>query len=130
MLAAAYLSRCTRPTDRVINATYNTEFLVLARRRFAAGYVNFVPGFYTSEREQRQAVTLARSQGAPVAFADPSPDDNWLAEDFPIFDAFLRERYIDAGTIAGNSGPFLRVLVRNDLPPRGAFANTGLPCFR
>ena len=54
MLTAAYLSQCTRPTDRIINATYGADSLVFARRRFAAGRVNFVPGFYTSEREVNQ----------------------------------------------------------------------------
>lgn len=130
MLAAAYLNQCTRPADRIINATYNTEFLFFARRRFAAGRANFVAGFYASEREQREAVALSRSQSAPVAFTDPPPDDDWLEEDFPIFNAFLRERYADAGTIRGPSGPYVRVLVRRDLPPHGTFGNTGLPCFR
>jgi hypothetical protein len=130
MLAAAYLSRCTGPTDRIINTTYETEYLVFAKRRFAAGRVNFVPGFYSSEREQAQSVALARSQAAPVAFTDPPPDDDWLEEDFPIFHAFLRERYVDAGTISGGGEPYLRVLVLRDLTERGTFANTGLPCFQ
>jgi len=130
MLTAAYLSQCTRPTDRIINATYDADFLVFARRRFAAGRVNFVPGFYTSEREQMQAVALARSQAPPVTVTDPPPDDDWLEEDFPIFNAFLRERYVDAGTIRQSGEPYLRVLVRRDLPGRGTFANTGLPCFQ
>jgi hypothetical protein len=130
MLAAAYLNRCTRPTDRIINTTYDTEFLVFARRRFAAGRVNFVPGFYASEREQVQAVALARRQAAPVALTDPPPDDDWLEEDFPIFNAFLRERYVDAGTIRESGEPYLRVLVLRDLPERGTFGHTGLPCFQ
>jgi hypothetical protein len=130
MLAAAYLSRCTRPTDRIINTTYDTEHLVFAKRRFAAGRVNFVPGFYASEREQMQAVALARAQAAPVAFTDPPPNDDWLEEDFPIFNAFLRERYVDAGTINRRGEPHLRVLALRDLRPRGTFANTGLPCFQ
>jgi hypothetical protein len=130
MLAAAYLSECTRPTDRIVNATYDTEFLVFARRRFAAGRANFVPGFYASEQEQREAVALTHKQAAPVVFTDPPPEDDWLEEDFPIFSAFLRERYVDAGTIRGGGEPYVRVLVLRDLPPRGTFANTGLPCFR
>jgi hypothetical protein len=75
-------------------------------------------------------VALARSQLAPVAFTDPPPDDDWLEEDFPIFNGFLRERYIDAGTIRDRGEPYLRVLVLRDLQDRGTFANTGLPCFR
>ena len=130
MLTAAYLSQCTRPTDRIINTTYDTEYLVFARRRFAAGRVNFVPGFYASEREQRHAVALARSQAAPVALTDPPPDDDWLEEDFPIFNAFLRERYVEAGTIRNSGEPYLRVLVLRDLPGRRTFGNTGLPCFQ
>ena len=130
MLAAAYLSSCTRPTDRIINATYNTEFLVFGKRQFAAGRVNFVPGFYSSPREQTQAVAVASRQSPPVAFTDPPPDDDWLEEDFPIFNAFLRERYVNAGTITQHGEPYLRVLVLRDLPERGTFASTGLPCFQ
>src|SRR5688500_6946618 len=60
MLAAAYLSECTPPAARILNATYGTEFLVFARRGFAAGHANFVPGLYTSEPEQAAAVARAR----------------------------------------------------------------------
>ena len=70
MAAAAYLSRCTPPVARILNATYATDHLVFARRGFAAGQVNFVPGFYSSPDDQRNAVARARRQAPPVVITD------------------------------------------------------------
>ena len=131
MLVAAYLSECTAPDARVLNATYATDFLVLARRGFAAGHANFVPGLYTSARDQALAVAQARRQLVPIAITDPAEayqDD--FAPDFPLVDQYLQERYVEAGTIEKDGEPYLRVLVERNRQPSGTFANTGLPCFR
>lgn len=131
MLAAAYLSECTPPGARVLNATYGTDYLVFARRGFAAGHANFVPGLYTSPQEQAAAVAQARRQLVPIAITDPA--DTYREDfvpDFPLVDQYLQERYVDAGTIEKDGEPYLRVLAERNRQPSGTFANTGLPCFR
>lgn len=131
MLAAAYLSRCTPRDARILNATYGTEFIVFARRRFAAGHVNFVPGFYSSPVDQLAAIARARRQVVPVAVTDPADtyEDDFVP-DFPLIDEYLRDRYVEAGTIPKNGEPYLRVLVQRNRQPTGTFGHTGLPCFR
>lgn len=131
MLAAAYLSECTPPTARVLNATYGTEFLVFARRGFAAGHANFVPGLYASEPEQAAAVARARRQLVPIAMTEPTDTyEQDFAPDFPLVDQYLRERYVEAGTIDKDGEPYLRVLVERNRQASGAFPGTSLPCFR
>lgn len=130
MLAAAYLSRCTLPEDRVINTTYGADFMVFARRHFGAGQVNFVRGFYATDPEQRQAVARARAQSTPLAFMEEPELSASFADDFPIFGAFLREEFVDAGIIAKQNEPYIRVLRRRSRQPAGSFEETGLPCFR
>ncbi len=131
MLAAAYLSACTPPGARVLNATYATDFLVFARRGFAAGHANFVPGLYTSAKEQALAVAQARRQLVPIAITDPAEAyQEDFVPDFPLVDQYLQERYVEAGTIEKDGDPYLRVLVERNRQPSGTFANTGLPCFR
>lgn len=131
MQAAAYLSECTPPTARVLNATYGTEFLVFARRGFAAGHANFVPGLYTSPKEQEAAVAQARRQLVPVAITEPADTyEEDFAPDFPLVDQYLRERYVEAGTIDKDGEPYLRVLVERNRQASGTFSTTGLPCFR
>jgi hypothetical protein len=131
MRAAAYLSECTPPGARVLNATYATDFLVFSRRGFAAGHANFVPGLYTSAEEQVSAITRARSQLVPIAITDPAEVyDEDFVPDFPLVDQYLKERYVAAGTIDKDGEPYLRVLVERNRQPSGTFENTGLPCFR
>ena len=131
MAAAAYLSQCTPPAARILNATYATDHLVFARRGFAAGQVNFVPGFYSSPDDQRNAVARARRQAPPVVITDLLETyEEDFTPDFPIVHEYLRERYIEAGTILDHGEPYLRVLVERSLRPTGIFRDTELPCFR
>ena len=132
MMAAAYLSTCLRPQDRVVNTTYFTEFLVFGRRLPAAGQANFVRGFYASEADQRRALARLAAQSAPVALMDPSPLSDSFVDDFPIVGRFLFDHYEEAGVIPQRESgeTYLRVFVRRDQAPVGTFADTGLPCFR
>jgi hypothetical protein len=131
MLLAAYLHDCTPPEARILNATYATEYLVFARRGFAAGRANFVPGLYTSSADQADAVARARRQVVPVVVTDPLETyQEDFVPDFPAVDRYLRERYVEAGTIEKDGDPYARVLVERGRPAAGTFAGTGLPCFR
>jgi hypothetical protein len=131
MLLAAYLNQCTPPDARILNATYPTDYLVFARRGFAAGHANFVPGLYNTPRDQATAIARARKQVVPVAITDPADAyQEDFAPDFPLVDRYLQERYVEAGTIDKDGEPFLRVLVERNRQPSGTFAQTGLPCFR
>jgi hypothetical protein len=130
MLAAAYLHECTSPSDRIMNARYSAEALVLARRRFAAGRANFAPGHYASDRQQRETVALARRQSIPIVLMEPLELAQDFGEDFPIVDAFLRDRYTDVGAIRHPDREYARVLARKGIAPVRTFGSTGLPCFR
>jgi hypothetical protein len=131
MLVAAYLSSCTPADARVLNATYATDYLVFARRGFAAGHANFVPGLYNSPRDQADAIARARRQIVPVAITDPAETyQQDFVPDFPLVDQYLRERYVEAGVIDKGGEPYVRVLVERNRQPSGTFAHTNLPCFR
>jgi hypothetical protein len=130
MLAAAYLSQCTTPDDRLINTMYGADVMAFSRRLFTAGQVNFVRGLYASDAEQRRAIARARAQSAPLAFMEPLPLSASFAQDFPIFGEFLHTEYEDAGTILKGGEPYVRVLKRRNLLPVSTFADTGLPCFQ
>ena len=131
MLAAAYINECTGPRDRVLNAVYDADVLVFGRRPFAAGQVNFVPGFYSTPEEQQAAVARARRQYVPLALTGPRDTHvEDFVPDFPIVARYLDEVYVEAGTISESGGRQLRVLVHRGVTPLRPFRGTQLPCFR
>lgn len=128
---ARYLAECTQPSDRVFALGYASDLFVMSGRGFAGGVSSTLPGFYGSDVEQRQMLARLASTRVPIAVTAPEPE--YTAEYRPYFalvDAFLRERYVEAGVVDAHNGTTYRILVRRDLQATGTDHTLRLPCYR
>jgi hypothetical protein len=123
MQAAAYLHRCTKPTDRALILGYATDVLAFSERLFAGGRASFFVGFYTDERYSREAVASLESKSVPIVLGGELLDDARM----PVIVNYLRSHYDEVGKVTINEGE-LRVLVRRGLASVPAGPG-GLPCF-
>jgi hypothetical protein len=131
LVAARYVALCTAETDRVLTAGYFAEIPVFARRRFAAGQLNFALGVGEAEDQQRLAIERLRRQSVPIVIT--APLDTYRAEfegDYPLVAEYLAARYRDAGVFDIDGRPRMRVLVDKTLTPKSEFDRGKLPCFR
>ena len=126
--AARYVAECTRPSDRLLTIGPVHEIPVYARRRFAAGQAMFKLSLYTSEAFQRRALARLQTESVPVAIADAGEFEEF-EELYPLVARYLAERYRDAGSIAVDGTPRLRVFVAVDREPTRVDSELGLPCF-
>jgi hypothetical protein len=123
MQAAAYLHRCTKPTDRALILGYATDVLAFSERLFAGGRASFFVGFYTDERYSREAVASLESRSVPIVLGGELLDDARM----PVLVNYLRSHYDEVGKVTINEDE-LRVLVRRGLASVPAGPG-GLPCF-
>ena len=124
-----YLDDCTETGDRLLVTGQFPDVFVVAGRGFAGGQIAYMQGFYTSREEQTR--TLARLRREPVPFALLVLDNQPTFErDFPLIDAYLRERYAPLMDLPIPETAGVRVLVDRHRAPRGRFAQTGWPCFK
>jgi 4-amino-4-deoxy-L-arabinose transferase-like glycosyltransferase len=86
----AYITRCTRPDDRVIVGGFGPELPVLAQRPFAAGLPDWIRGYY----EDPADVARARSRFARerVSAAVMLDGGNAFSASWPALAADLRAR--------------------------------------
>jgi hypothetical protein len=128
---ARYIAACTVPSERVFAFAYAQELFFLSGRGFAGGHVWYMPGFYTSEGDQRLIVQRIRARTVPIAVIEPEPlYSQQYRRDFPIVDQFLRDEYREAGIADLGGGVRFRVLARNDLQPLRTYEPLNLPCFQ
>lgn len=131
VLLARYVAECTLPSDRIFSLGYTPELFTLSARGFAGGAASLLPGFYGSEPEQRQVISRMTSTRVPIVVTVPEPE---YSEDykrfFPLIDAFLHQRYVEAGVVDLQNGARYRILVQRDLPATGTDDRFGLPCYR
>ena len=125
-----YLRACTLPDDRALVLSDSPEVTALAGRAFAAGQPVFRPGFYTLPADQALMLTRLGGQSVPVVLTDGEEDyrDN-IGVGFPDVYRHVEATYRFAGELPSLTGPPMRVLVRRDRVPTGAYRETGLPCF-
>jgi hypothetical protein len=123
MQAAAYLHRCTKPTDRVLIVGYATDVLAFSERLFAGRRASFFSGFYTSQHYSRETIASIESTSVPIVLGSELLDDPRL----PLLADYLRSRYEEVGTVKINEGE-LRVLVRRGIVSK-PLGPGGLPCF-
>jgi len=125
---ARYVRRCTAPEDRVLALGYIPELFFMSHRRFAAGQVWILPGFFNTEPHERLMIERTVRYRVPIAITVPDPEYSTdYVPSFPGMTRLLSDRYRDAGTIDFGRGFRFRVLVRTDLTPTGTYRN--LPCF-
>ena len=119
-----YLSRCTRPEQRVLVVGFGPEVPVLAHRPFAAGLPTWIPGYYDDVSDVARAVSrLQREElGAVVILDGP----NELTQAWPPLAAAVRARTVDVYGV-----PSIDERLRVWLPHSAAtepMEPTGLPC--
>ena len=124
---ARYIARCTKLGDHLLVAGYTLEVYVLARRRFAAGQGTVSPGFYTSDEDQRRAVSRLAAQSVPIVLAEAEKFEEGCVSDYPLLARDILNRYRDAGTIEFKGKTGFRVFVESIRQPTGVDPELGLP---
>jgi len=122
-----YLSRCTRPHDRVLVGGFGPEIPVLAHRPFAGGLPTWIPGYYNEPPDVARAIDrLNREQVGAAIMLDGS---TVLVNSWPDLGQWIRERAFEEHLV-----PSIDSRVRVWLPHFGGDApvdpSTGLPCVR
>ena len=126
--AAAYLRRCTRPTDRIFLGDNLPEIFFFAERPFAAGQVAYFSGFYAAPDQQREAIERWRNQAVPIALTQPDMQfADEFATDYPLLAQYLRGRYRKVGQLNVKQGTVVDVWVEGT-QRRPVDPETGLPC--
>ena len=128
LAAARYVAECTSPADYLLSIGDTPEVTVFARRRFAAGQGVFAKGWYTSEVEQRRAISRLASQSAPLMIADAGSFESDFVPRYPLVAQYVAAHYRRVGEIPDESRPLL-VFVDTSREPRGTDRHFGLPCF-
>jgi hypothetical protein len=117
-----YLDACTAGDDRVLVVGFVPQLPFLARRPFAGGHPAILPGYYTSDIEQRRMEAWLTARPPAVVVIDPNdaPD---ISVQWPAI-ARLLPRYREPVAVG-------RFVVRTaiSLVPTGVHAGSGLPCF-
>ena len=125
---AKYVRQCTAPDDRVLALGYIPELFFMSHRRFAAGQVWILPGFFNDERHERLMIDRTVSYRVPIAITVPDPEYSTdYVPSFPAMSRLLSDHYRDVGTVDFGRGFHFRVLVRGDLTPTRTYRD--LPCF-
>jgi hypothetical protein len=127
--AAGYVARCTAPDDHLLVTGALNEITVLARRRFAAGQAMFKSSMYTSDRDQRRALTKLEQQSVPIVLADAREVGDDFLSDYPLVAEYLSEHYRQAGTIGVDGEPGFAVFADRRRTPVRLDSQLGLPCF-
>lgn len=129
LVAARYVAECTSPDDYLLLAADIPEIPVYARRRFAGGLGTIALSLYTSEADQRRALTRLSSQSVPIILVDGDRFEAGFVDPYPVLARHVADHYREAGTIEGGSRR-LRVFVEADRQPRRMDPHLGLPCFQ
>jgi hypothetical protein len=106
------------------------ELFFIAQRRFAAGHVWILPGFFDTDVDQRLMIDRIRRYRVPLAVtvADPEYTDDYIPS-FLRLTSLLATEYRLVDTIDFGRGFRFRVLARRDLMPTGTYRLDRLPCF-
>lgn len=125
---AKYVRQCTAPEDRVLALGYIPELFFMSYRRFAAGQVWILPGFFNTEPHESFMVDRIVRYRVPIAVTVPDPEYSTdYVPSFPAITRLLSSQYRDVGTIDFGRGFRFRILVRSELTPTRMYRD--LPCF-
>jgi hypothetical protein len=127
--AAAYLTSCTAPSDRVLIFGFIPELFYTIQRGFAAGYPTFVRGHHAGAREQRLGIDRWRTQSVPYALTYEH-EYPLLAQSFNLIADELRQRYAPVYRFeTGGDRGALIVFAEQSRPVESTYAPIGTPCF-
>jgi hypothetical protein len=121
----AYLTRCTRPLDRVLVSGFGPEIPVLAHRPFAGGLPAWIPGYYDDPVDVGRAIArLRREQVGAAIMLDGS---DVLTNSWPDLGRWVREREFEEHAVPSVDSR-IRVWLPRVAPSTPTDIPTGLPC--
>jgi hypothetical protein len=125
---AAYLRRCTSPTDRVLVADNLPEINYFAERSFAAGQNSFFSKFYSSPAFQSLAIGRWDQQSVPIALTQSGDRfEQEFSSDYPLLADYLRTHYHKVGSVRVEGATVMDVWI-DGWHTFSADPQTGLPC--
>ena len=120
-----YLSRCTRPRDRVLVFGFGPEIAVLAHRPFAGGLPTWIPGYYNEPPDVARAVDrLNREQVGAAIMLDGSAV---MVNSWPELGRWIRTHALEEHPVPSIDSR-VRVWLPRSGPDASADPATGLPC--
>lgn len=126
--AVRYLNACTRPTDALLLTWPAPEYNVFAKRRFAAGHVEFLPpSAYATDIDQQQMLDHLERQSVPVTLTNQARYEEF-ARTYPRVAAYLSQNYQPFGTFTIYDGATIVVSSRRGLTPASTWGPDGWPC--
>jgi len=127
---AGYVRACTQPEDRLFVLGVYPELYYFAGRAFAGGHAWLLPLYYSEGGDEARIVARLKQARTPIVLTESrSTYEEEYRSVFEEVDAYLRDRYTDAGEIDVGGSVRLRVLVQADLTASGRYEPLGLPCF-
>jgi hypothetical protein len=128
--ATRYVRDCTGRSDRLLVTWFAPEVYFYAERLFAAGQAFFYPGFFTTDRDQRRALSRLAAEPVPVALMLAGDGGRFFATEYPLLADYLEREFRVAGKFATQSAAGFDVLVSRHARATGTHPASGLPCFR
>jgi len=126
--AVLYLSNCTTPSDTVLLTWPAPEFNYFARRRFAAGHVEFLPpSAFTTVEDQRQMLGRLAHEAIPVILTNQDRHEEF-ARAYPAVASYLSSRYRPFAEFTLYDGSNIVVSSREDLRPTRTWGPENWPC--
>lgn len=125
----AYVERCTTPDQRLLVTGFMPEVPVLTGRGFAGGQSTFIPGYFSSDENQRLVLRRLRDQAVPFALL-PKDYASELDVAFPALMGYVRSRYVPLASFGADSESGVEVLVDGTMRWPARDGATGWPCAR
>jgi hypothetical protein len=123
----AYLSRCTRPDERILVAGFGPEIPALAHRPFAGGLPSWIPGYYDDRANVARAIgRLNRERVAAAVMLDGS---TVLVNSWPELGEWIRSHGFEEHPLAAIDSRF-RIWLPRPAADVSTDRETGLPCER
>jgi hypothetical protein len=125
----AFLDRCTTTNDRLWMTGLFPEVYVLSQRGFAGGQQAYLPGYYSTDAEQRQTIDRFDHQSVPFAVQVLSIETQFR-DRMGLLAQYLDTNYEPIARIEVSETPGVELYVRRGRTPGHMDRETGWPCFR
>jgi len=126
--AVPYLAACTAPTDAVLLTWPAPEYNFFARRRFAAGHVEFLPpSAFTTDSDQQQMRGWLDRQTVPVILTNQDRYEEFVRA-YPEVASYLSSRYRSFAQFTIYDGSTIVLSSRSDLTPTRTWGPEKWPC--
>jgi hypothetical protein len=123
-----YLRACTSANDAVLLTWPAPEYNFFARRRFAAGHVEFLPpSAFTTDEDQMQMLTRLAQQVVPITLTNQDRYEEFERA-YPKVASYLASRYQPFGEFTIYDGSKVTLASRGDLRPTRTWGPENWPC--